>query len=221
MPGLLNIYLVRHGQTDSNAGGVLQGHLPTPLNAVGRAQAVRLATRLAAIRPAIEALVTSDLRRAVETAEPIERALALTATREERWRERAFGSFEGKTVGDTEVWRAASGTLDPPGAEAIGALEARVASALEDLALRQAGRQAVAVVTHGGVLRTALHLLATGQLAVADGHDRPDVCVILNASILHLAVDRDRRWRVMRINDVDHLDQDPGPGLVEIVDPNA
>jgi broad specificity phosphatase PhoE len=199
----LRVYLIRHGQTASNAAGVLQGHLPIPLNELGLAQAERLAFRAADLEPRVERLFASDLRRAQETAEPIERCLGLVAELDTRWRERAFGPLEGTAVGDTEVWRAASGTLDPPGAESLDHLRQRVAAVMNALSTGMRGG-AVAVVTHGGVIRTALSLLASGGLPLAPGETAPEVGVILNGSIAHLEVDT-AGWRVLRVNDVDHL----------------
>jgi probable phosphoglycerate mutase len=207
---MTNLLLLRHGQTAFNARGTIQGHLPTPLNELGHAQAARLAVRLAAFTPRIEYLVTSDLRRAEETAAPVEAALGLRATRDPRWRERSFGEMEGKTVGDTEIWRAANGTLDPPGAEPIPALEERILGALEWLSVNVRDHRSIAVVTHGGAMRTALRLLADGRLRTGPDHAPVAVEPILNASILHLAFARvsgATEWRVIRVNDVDHLDE--------------
>lgn len=203
---VLHVLLLRHGQTDSNAGGVLQGHLPTPLNALGHEQAARLAARLATYDPPIDALVTSDLRRAAETCAPVALALGLTADSSELWRERSFGPLEGRVVEETEVWRASNGTLDPPGAEPLDRLRHRVRTALLTLARDYRARRCVAVVTHGGVMRTALQLLQDGDLPLASGQTPPEVAPIRNASILHLAVAADDRWRVVRVNDADHLD---------------
>lgn len=205
----MRILLIRHGQTDSNAGGILQGHLPVPLNDVGHEQARRLADRLRRHAPPVDALISSDLRRAVETAAPLEQALGLSADYDAVWRERGFGSFEGRTIGDTEIWRAASGTLDPPGAEPIPALRDRVATALEAVVRRHAARRCVAIVTHGGVVRTVLQLFADGRLMLTAGHTQPDVSPIANASIAHLSVvsdeDGEVSWRIDRVNDTDHL----------------
>jgi 2,3-bisphosphoglycerate-dependent phosphoglycerate mutase len=201
----LRILLIRHGQTASNAAGVLQGHLPTPLNALGVAQAECLAARMSTLEPRVGVLVASDLRRALETAQPIASGLGLSVEPDAAWRERAFGPLEGKTVGDAEVWRAATGTLDPPGAEPLDALRARVEQAICALVTRHRTAGALAVVTHGGVIRTTLGLLADGRLALAAGEARPEGGAILNGSILHLDVDEQDQWRVLRVNDVDHL----------------
>ena len=65
----IHLLLLRHGQTDSNASGIVQGHLPVPLNALGRQQAAALAGRLRTYTPRIGRLVSSDLARAAQTAE--------------------------------------------------------------------------------------------------------------------------------------------------------
>jgi broad specificity phosphatase PhoE len=134
----------------------------------------------------------------------------LRAHRDARWRERCFGELEGQTIGDRESWRAANGTLDPPGAEPIPLLEARILEALGWLAANLPERRSIAVVTHGGAILTALRLLSDGRLPTMPGHRTIDVEPILNASILHLAFDRvsnAARWHVVRVNDVDHLDE--------------
>jgi broad specificity phosphatase PhoE len=204
----LRVLLIRHGQTDSNAGGILQGHLPVPLNDLGRQQAALVARRLARLDPPVDALVSSDLERAVQTAEPIERALGLRPRLDRRWRERSFGPLEGVMVGDAELWRAAAGTLNPEGAEPIDAMADRVLDAYGDLLARHRPGETVAVVTHGGVVRTTLALLGAGRLPLSQHHRPVEVEPILNASILHLSATMSQsgpRWRVGRVNDIDHL----------------
>ena len=212
-----SVWLIRHGQTDSNAGGVLQGHLPTALNDLGRRQAVRLAERLGGVRPPLDALVSSDLLRALETAQPIAKALGLALVQDRAWRERGFGALEGQTLGEIDIWRAASGAVDPPGGESGADFERRVVRALVDVVTVHRGRDAIGVVTHGGPMRMVLSLLETGRLVLAPGHEAPSVAAIANASILRLAVEPGRpdglAWRVLAVNDVAHLD-----GLVTATD---
>src|SRR5688572_10288817 len=86
-----HVLLLRHGQTDANAGGVLQGWRPTPLNAAGHAQAWRLAQRLATFTPPVRRLVSSDLVRARQMAEAIAATLGLDPTFDSAWRERGLG----------------------------------------------------------------------------------------------------------------------------------
>src|SRR3954470_22903151 len=160
MPHPFHILLLRHGQTDANATGVLQGHQPTPLNALGLLQARRLAERVARNVPAVTALVSSDLRRAAQTAGPISAACGLTVSYDPSWRERGFGEFEGRLVGERETWRAAHGDADPPGAESLADFRARVRRALERLPDQFPAHPCVAVVTHGGPVGVILRMLS-------------------------------------------------------------
>jgi len=218
-PRALTVLLLRHGQTDSNAAGILQGHQPTSLNTIGRLQADRLALRLQTLLPAVDALVSSDLVRALETAAPIARALGVPIEEDPAWRERAFGDLEGQALGALQIWRAASGAIDPPGGEPSVAFRQRILDALHGVVRRHADRRCVAVVTHGGAIRGVLQLMANGGLPLAPGHAAPVVEPIINGSILHLSVERRAApvaWRALRINDADHLqdlatgDMDPG-----------
>src|SRR5687768_7173665 len=87
----LHLFLLRHGQTDSNAAGVVQGHLPVPLNDLGRRQAALLAARLTVASPRIGRVISSDLPRAAQTAQPIAAALGLSIEFDAAWRERTRG----------------------------------------------------------------------------------------------------------------------------------
>lgn len=218
----LNILLLRHGQTDQNARGVLQGHQDTPLNAVGRRQAAALAARLAAFDPRIEAIVTSDLVRAADTARPIAEALGLPVVVDGDWRERAFGQFEGRTLDEAVVWRAAAGSAELPGAEAATAFRTRIKTVLLSTLERFSGSRTVAIATHGGPIRAVLALLQGAALELADGQPLPEVVPVANCSIMHLsaACDADRRvrWRVVCVNDTAHIDgacAESGTGIVQ------
>jgi broad specificity phosphatase PhoE len=204
-----HVLLLRHGQTDANAMGILQGHQPTPLNALGLLQAQRLAEGIGRRMPKVTAIVSSDLRRAVQTTQPVAAACGLAPVYDADWRERAFGTFEGRSVGERETWRAAHGDSDPPGAEPMAAFNARVRRALESLPDRFPGHQAVAVVTHGGPVGILLRMLADGTLPVTGAGDAPEVVRAGNCSIMELIRERTTNsvaWRVACVNDVRHLD---------------
>src|SRR5262245_34226909 len=117
--------LVRHGETDWNATGRIQGHSDTPLNAVGREQARRVALRLA--REPVRAVYSSDLARAFETATIIGQPLGLTVVTSARLRERQYGAWEGLTAAEIQTrypeqfaqWRARSTDFAPPRGETI------------------------------------------------------------------------------------------------------
>ena len=207
-PAPFRVLILRHGQTDSNAGGVLQGHLPTPLNPLGLRQARRLAERVARHVPKVTALVSSDLRRAEQTAGPVAAACGLPVAYDPDWRERGFGEFEGRTVGERATWHAAHGDTDPPGAEPFDRFRARVLRALQDLPARFPSHRCVAVVTHGGPVGVLLRMLADGTLPLPAGASAPQVARVPNCSILELireAPDGAATWRVGCVNDVAHL----------------
>lgn len=208
MSQLRHILLLRHGLTDANSEGVIQGHRPTPLNALGMEQARRLAGRLGRYVPAIERLISSDLPRAVQTAEPIAAACGLPIAFDPMWRERCFGELEGKTAAQTEIWRAAAGEIDPPGAESAGQFVGRIQGALMKVAGDRGEGQAVAVVTHGGPCRAVLRMLIDGRLPLAAGSQPPELTMIANCSIMHLIyAPAAGRWQIACLNEVGHLEE--------------
>jgi broad specificity phosphatase PhoE len=202
-----HILLLRHGITDSNAGGVLQGHLPTPLNDLGHRQAEQLAGRVAQWTPRVRAIVSSDLRRATQTTSYLASSLQIEPTFDSAWRERGLGEFEGKTVGQKRMWDAASGEETPPGAESVEAFHARIAAALSDMRRRFADQDPVAIVTHGGAIRVILRMLNDGRLPLAPNQPKPEVALIGNCSIWHLT-HNGAGWAVACANDVGHLDEE-------------
>ena len=89
------VLLVRHGQSRGNAELRFGGHSPTPLSELGHRQAE--ATARALVKERVTALYSSDLLRAVQTAEPLARATGLDVTRTAALRERSVGQMEGLT----------------------------------------------------------------------------------------------------------------------------
>ena len=203
-----HILLVRHGQTDANATGILQGHLPTPLNRMGIRQAMLTADRLKGFRPPVEVLISSDLPRAVQTAGAIASACGVRVITNAAWRERGFGLLEGKMVGDRERWRAASGELDPPGAEATAAMLERSRVALLALPDQYPDAATIVVVAHGGPIRGLFRLMSESAIPTARGYRTEVPASIINGSIAHLMARKYRdgvRWRVVSVNESAHL----------------
>ena len=89
------VLLWRHGQTDYNASGKLQGQVDIALNEIGRAQAVAAAEVLMRVEPA--RIVSSDLSRAHATAQTLAERVGVPVHLDERLRERGFGQWEGLT----------------------------------------------------------------------------------------------------------------------------
>ena len=150
----LTLLLVRHGQSEWNAAGILQGQTPhVPLTELGHAQAAAIARDLARLDPG--ALVSSDLRRAVQTAEYCARATGLPFTTTPALREMGHGVLEGRP--SREIWNAVDWS-DPraraDGGESATDLHERVASYLAALAADPPA-EVVALVTHGDTIRAA------------------------------------------------------------------
>ena len=144
------LILVRHAQTESNAGGLLQGRDDLGLTDAGLAQARALA---AALRPAV--VVSSPLRRARQTAE----VFGLRVAVDERWVELDYGELDRMPIKDVPAevwqrWRSDPGWA-PAGGESLLDVGARVRAACEELAPDAAERDVV-VVSHVSPLKAAV-----------------------------------------------------------------
>ena len=188
---MIELIVVRHGETDWNRIRRLQGHTDIALNANGREQADRLRDALADER--IAAIHASDLSRAVETARPIATRLGLPIRTDARLRERHYGVLEGKTFpeiveaypDEAERLRTRDAEHTMPGGESQRTFFHRVVDAVTAITGAQQ-RGPILIVTHGGVL-DMLHRSATG-LAL----DAERACPIPNAVVNRLAFDDGR-----------------------------
>ena len=156
------IWLARHGETDANAEGRVQGSLDPPLNERGREQARELAERAAELE--LRALYSSQLARARETAAIVGERIALEPVVDERFAESRRGEWEGRLIADIRgedpgAWQgslaidAAEDGFRFPGGESLEEHGARVEAALADVAR---GPLPALVVCHGGTIRRAL-----------------------------------------------------------------
>jgi probable phosphoglycerate mutase len=179
------IIAIRHGQTAWNAESRMQGQLDTALDALGRWQAEQIAEALDG--EAIDAIVSSDLVRAMQTAMPLARRRGLRVRGDRALRERSFGVFQGFTYAhiakhwpyEAARWRARDAQFGAESGETLERFYERVTGAAHRLAREYAGRSVV-WVTHGGVL-DCLH---RGAMRVA--LDAPRSWTLDNASINRL-----------------------------------
>jgi broad specificity phosphatase PhoE len=173
---MTEFFLVRHGQTDWNVDERWQGHSDIPLNAAGLEQAHQLAEKLAGQH--FEALYSSDLQRAVKTAEIIGTSLGLAFQTDPRLREINLGVWEGMLARDVRqefsaAWEERQ--RDPLNAHAHGGetlpeVADRLEAAFDDMArYHPAGR--VLVVSHGLALKTIVCLAR--RLPLANVYDLP------------------------------------------------
>jgi 2,3-bisphosphoglycerate-dependent phosphoglycerate mutase len=136
------LLLARHGETDWNAEGRLQGHTDRPLNDYGRRQAEALAERLGGEQ--VDAVYASDLMRARETAEIVGARLSLPVVLDPGLRERNWGTWEGLTPDERTRVELEGETPEEHRKRILDAID-RIAERHPD------GR--VLVVTHGGSMR--------------------------------------------------------------------
>ncbi|MET0405403.1 MAG: histidine phosphatase family protein [Cystobacter sp.] len=149
--------LLRHGETEWNAAGRLQGHLNSSLSRQGLRQADALAERLSSMP--FQALYSSDLDRAVQTASRIAERTGHALHQDARWRERGLGVLQGLTRAEAEqqhpesfaAYAAGGPDFVIPQGESASLRLHLVLEALAELSARH-GRGRVVVVTHGGVL---------------------------------------------------------------------
>jgi probable phosphoglycerate mutase len=145
----VTIYIVRHGETDWNLQGRIQGNTDNSLNAKGREQAAAIAAQLAQVR--LDHIYTSGLSRAIQTGEAFKSTAPITS--QPLLNERSFGIFEGKV--DKEVAkdlgpRATSLDDDMDGGESLASMAKRVSSATREIVKRHPGGT-VMIIAHSGV----------------------------------------------------------------------
>jgi probable phosphoglycerate mutase len=140
---MTTLLLVRHGETDWNAAGRLQGHTDRPLSDFGRRQARQLAEELA--DEELEAIYASDLARARETAEIVGERLGLPVVLDPDLREKDWGTWEGLTAVDRD-------RVEFVG-ESTEAHQERILRTLRRISQRHPAGGSVLVVTHGGSMR--------------------------------------------------------------------
>lgn len=195
------IILIRHGQTDWNLQGRWQGNTDIPLNATGKAQARALAARL--VSWPIENLYSSDLQRAMETANTLGDSLGLTAVFDAGWRERNLGELEGLTK-DEIAERFPHLTLprqfvETKEGEAYLIFKKRIVSAFNRIMDKHTG-QTTAVVSHSASLR----VLISYVLELPDRIYAP-FSLGGNTGISRVVIDDDGRAQLNLLNDTSHI----------------
>lgn len=211
-------FLIRHGQSTANASGVWQGQMEFPLSEEGRLQA-RLAGRALAGQ-AFDAIYSSPLGRAFETAEIIAREARFTGpvVLIDGLMERHGGSLEGTTHAEREARNPefTKKLLGLPeeerwtlvGAETDEEVLARFEEAISDLRTRHEVGARLVVVSHGGVMR--VYLRDRFGPGVLPGTERA-----ANASITRIAWGERGEPRLLEIASTRHLSSSPGVSATE------
>jgi probable phosphoglycerate mutase len=154
---ITRVLAIRHGETAWNVDTRIQGQLDIPLNETGRWQAQRLSVALA--EETIDAVYSSDLLRALQTAQAVAAGNGRGLATDTGLRERGFGEFEGMTFKEieqrwpeqSERWRKRDPAFGPAGGETLLDFYTRSVATVTRLASAHPG-QTIAVVAHGGVM---------------------------------------------------------------------
>ncbi len=199
----MRLYLIRHGQTDWNVAGKIQGSTDIPLNDMGRRQAACLARGMEK-RP-VEKVFTSTLSRAYETGLAIGKSQNVPVERLEGLEEVGYGVWEGMTMEEIqeqypkelELWYNSPVDVAPPEGESQVQVYDRCGRALETILAKARGD--VAIVSHGA---TVVFLL---EYLLRDTRRDEDI-IVGNASISTIEYDPETRvFRLARLNDQEHL----------------
>lgn len=201
------VYLVRHGETDWNKTGRIQGQQDLPLNELGRRQAEAVGTYLAELRFGYDYIYTSDLVRARETAEIIAKRWGSQTLARRELRELSFGEIEGLDFNEVqarypEFWKAyQDNSVDTvfPGGESVAQLGERATEFFRFIR-EQHQDDSILVVAHGGFIKSFLAIVLGLPLA---NRGRIEVT---NASVSVVRI-QEEKAKILAMNVTHHLAQ--------------
>ncbi|ASR35076.1 histidine phosphatase [Prauserella marina] len=196
---LRRLVLWRHGETDYNAAGRMQGHLDSALTEVGWNQARFAALALARFEP--DVVIASDLRRATDTATVLTEAIGVPLRIDKRLRETHLGEWQGLTgaevdirsPGDRQRWRT-DATWAPPGGETRIDVAERASEVVSDLSQETQEYDTVLLAAHGGLIVALVAHLMTLPVELW-----PSLGGIGNCHWVELGL-RDGGWRLHAYN---------------------
>ena len=199
----MRLFILRHGQTEANVTGIVQGHKHGILTEHGEWQAARAAERLKDEQ--FDLIIVSDLRRAKQTAAPIVLTHPeATVIYEPRIRERSHGVFEGTPRGTfTKAAQQASIPLHsfkPQGGESILESRARARTFIDELIATSKGKN-VLLVSHGGLITQMLFYLL-GEEDTGEHYRRLHPA---NTALSVFAINDNGKHEVQLLNCVEHL----------------
>ncbi len=207
-----HLYLIRHGQSAGNAEGRFGGHGPTPLSDLGVQQAERTAKALA--KEGINVIYSSDLIRAVQTAEPLAKLLDIPINTSPAFRERNVGVLQGLTFDESrqnypqDYYALINRNINHviTDGESYRQLLRRITGELR-IILRTHQREKVAIFSHtGAICYLTLFLLG----AIHRGTKTTPWIITSNCGINRFEFRGPRNLRVLALNDTRHLVQTTG-----------
>jgi broad specificity phosphatase PhoE len=191
----MKLIITRHGETVQNKKRICQGHTHGKLSREGIMQAKKVAERLS--KEKIDAIYSSDLKRAADTAKEIAKFHKLAIQFDDRLRERFFGKYQGKAIRKNWDWRTAIGKE----IESDEKMEKRFTQLLKELYSKHKNKT-VLVVTHGGIKKV---FIDGAEKSKNDGLDAD--FVIKNTSISIFEIEGLSRITPKLINCTKHLDK--------------
>ena len=198
----MRLYLVRHGQTDWNVQKRAQGHTDRPLDEIGIQQA-KLVGRAFLDLP-VRRVLTSDLKRAKQTAEEISRRKEIELEVLPGLRERGFGEWEGQNFAEIAIRfgfeadfkGVTRNEVTPPGGESFVEVWDRLVAVVADVRTRN---ENTAIVAHGGTCSLLTAMFLDGDVSLSNAFR------FSNASINEFEPRPDGGLRLIRYNDIAHL----------------
>lgn len=198
------IYLVRHGETNWNRERRFQGQMDIPLNHLGELQAKKLAERLHLIQLQLDAIYSSDLIRAKNTAEIIADYYNMTVNINLDLRERYFGFFEGRNLDeikdkfpDYNILRAEQN--NPYNIEPFDTFCKRIYDAIFKIALDNVNNN-ILIVSHGAAINAFLNVISNGSIGTG-------ITKISNTSVTTLKFSHLKSsWDIVDVNDDSHIE---------------
>ncbi|WP_096439617.1 histidine phosphatase family protein [Alteribacter populi] len=200
------LYLIRHGQSEANVKGIIQGHAEFPLSELGKKQAVLAGEAFRDHH--LDMIFTSDLERATKTAEAIAEFHPLDVLPWEQVREIGLGPLEGKTRAEMKIEfpdleTKSLLTSGIEGSETIEEITARCAHVAEQLRAAYKGKR-VAIVSHGGFISIFLMYLIAGE----KWFELYRPFVIGNTGITKVEWRNDGQMKFHYVNRADHLERE-------------
>ncbi len=190
----MKLTIVRHGETEENIAGILQGHLPGTLSIHGIEQAKKVALRLKDEK--FDFIYSSDLKRAADTAKEIAKYHPDTQIKfVENLRERNFGEFQGKKVSDFDI----NTLVTPKEGETMGKVYKRAKSFLHKITKEYASGS-ILFICHG-VIGRALVAVITGKKHT----EIKSIESLHNTSISTFEIDEDKNYKIICYNCIKHL----------------
>ncbi|NDJ62165.1 MAG: histidine phosphatase family protein [Chloroflexi bacterium] len=197
------VVLIRPGETEWNRNGRWQGWVAVPLNEHGRRQADALANYLRNI--GMSALYTSDLKRALETAERLAETLGFEAVVDARLRERNMGLWQGLTLDEMRTWYPEQFELlmsdrenfRIPSGETRNEVRTRVLTAFDEI-LRADRGETIGILSH----TTAIKILIAELVPEFD----PSSVDLANSAVTTIRRRDDGTWQLSAVNDLLHLE---------------